>query len=179
MSTTHDTSARRNPSAAVTAALTVGLFTSFFAPAEARATPPASLPDLVSGVPYAGNIRIGETATITVVVKNNGDGPTASNGIDIDLHMDLGRGLGLLELQPTAGQGWYCSSPVRGGSDGSTRMDCGSIKPLQPGQIKSISLRVHGESGQEARNFWLGLAVDPKHRIAESNEDNNVAILHF
>ncbi|OBK28832.1 hypothetical protein A5634_19490 [Mycobacterium asiaticum] len=165
--------------AAVTAALTLGLFTTVLAPGAATAAPSGSLPDLVAGTRYSKPIDVGESATIPIVVENQGKGATGANGIDLDLQINLGPGLGLLDLQPTAGQGWYCSNPVRSGDNGATKTNCSSIKPLQPGQTKTIKLRVHGETNQKASAFWLVLAVDSKHRITESNEANNDDLTYY
>lgn len=168
-----DRIAQRASRTVATAALALGLIATAFSPLSALAAPTQDfLPDLVVGTLYAKSIDVGETATIPVIVKNNG----ATAATVIDVYLNLGPGLGLLDVQ--AGT-LRCSSPVRSNLDGSTTVNCSTSVALQPGQYKMIGLKVHGEPRQPAENFWLAVSADPYHRLPESNEDNNVSIDHF
>jgi hypothetical protein len=156
--------------------LALGLSASVFAPSAALAAPSqGSLPDLVVGPLYFKSIDVAETATIPVVVRNNG----SKAAITTELYVNIGPGLGLLAVQPRAGDDWRCTQPLRSNVDGSTTINCVSTTILQPDASKMLGLKVHGEPNQSADKRWLALSVDPRNGLTESNEDNNVSISHF
>jgi hypothetical protein len=150
-------------------ALALGAFTSIFTPTASAATQP----DLVTGTLYFKDIDVAETVTLPVMVRNRGD----KFAVGTELYINLGPGLALLE--PVSEPGWRCTAPIRSNSDGSTSTTCTSWSSIEAGQFKSIGVKVHGEPGQEANQFYLALRVDPDSKIPESDEDNNVTIEHF
>lgn len=159
----------KNTSRIAGAALALGVLSGVFAPSASA----ADLPDLVTGTLYFKGIAVYETASLTVVVKNNGTAAAGGAAVDIDL------GPGLALLHPVDSAGWHCTSPVRSNSDGATRTTCSSNRVIQPDGFETLGLDVHGEPGQQRNRFYVALDVDPDHRINESDEDNNVNISHY
>lgn len=147
-------------------ALALGLSTSILVPGTAQA---AGLPDLVVGTLYFTSIGQAESASIPVVVKNNGTGP--SSGADVVIN--IGNGLPL--LSPVNDANWRCSAPVRSNSDNSTTVKCTTPFEIGPGESLKFALKVRGEPDKDD-TVALAMRVDYTDSIDESNENNNTNV---